>query len=617
MVCFILILRSHPLAYKHYSNLGVKSVGKTTLMDALRRKAVTDKDVEGNKSRKKEKKGKKKGDSDDFQAVAGTEAGGITQAVSAFQIRMPDSSGKDIDTVTFLDTPGHAAFKAMRKSGSNGADVLVLVIAADDGVSPQTIEIINMYKEIAHAQPGSITLMVAMTKIDKPGIDVDQSMVRIENQLMEHGIFTERMTTSSCEFGGVQMVPLSGLTGEGVDELVEGLILQSEVMDLRACKDSRAEGLIIDAKMENGLGVVVDCIVRWGKLEVGDYVHSGVHGGKVRILNDVNNKPIKRATPSQPVRIVGFKTLPKAGDPIVCVKSEEISKEIIARREAFGSTSEMSSSYRVDDSNAKLDIQISGGASKKGFMANNILKKYNVDQATGESDSGDKKKDQIRIPVILKADADGTLAALRDSILAIQDQSSLNLLIDPIEISVGHVTPTDVNIAIDSGASIFCFNLKGSKDKAAMSLASNNMVDIRSNDVIYRLLEDAKEVFSSFCPPSPVEKIHGKATVQALFDINNNKNAERVAGLKVIDGKLYLKKVTVESGTFDCKYRVKSKSKEVKAEDLTAKSLRRVKEEVTDVRLGDECGLNLENFKDIEEGDIIECYTIEMKKKFV
>jgi translation initiation factor IF-2 len=587
-------------------------------MDALRRKAAGSTQITQNKSKKKEKKGKKKRDDDLFQAVAGTEAGGITQVVSAFQIRMPnisDSANSDIDTVTFLDTPGHAAFKSMRKSGSNGADVLVLVIAADDGVSPQTIELINMYKEIARAQPGSITLMVAMTKIDKPGIDIEQSMRQIENQLMEHEIFTERMTTPDCEFGGVQMVPLSGLTGEGIDDLVEGLILQSEVMDLRACRESRAEGLIIDAKVETGLGVVVDCIIRWGKLEVGDYVHSGVHGGKVRILNDVNNKSIKRASPSQPVRLVGFKSLPKAGDPILCVQSEEISKEIIARREALAAANDSGNNYRIDDSNTKLDVQISGGASKKGFMANNVLKKYNLhDEAQEDSKEDDE---HIRIPVILKADADGTLAALRDSILAIQEQSSLNLLIDPIEISVGHVTPSDVNMAIDSGASIFCFNLKGSKDKSAMSLASTNNVDVRSNNVIYRLLEDAKDVFSGFCPPSPVEKIHGKALVQAVFDINNNKNAERVAGLKVTDGKLYLKNIAVESGTLNCLYRIKKKGKEVKAEGLTAKSLRRVKDEVTDVRLGDECGLNLEGFKDVEEGDVIECYSIEMKRKFV
>ena len=234
--------------------------GKTTLMDCLRQKAA-EAGGGGNgaakKNKKKSKKNKKKGKGGDdgdgnVSNVAGTEAGGITQVVSAFQIQLPGGSSDgigNVDAVTFLDTPGHAAFKAMRQSGSNGADVIVLVVAADDGVSPQTVEIIDMYKSIARAQPGSISMVVAMTKIDKPGIDIEESTMRIENQLMEHEIFSERMALSDSEFDAVPMFPLSGMTGEGLGEMIEGLILQSEVMDLRACKDSRAEGLIIDAKV--------------------------------------------------------------------------------------------------------------------------------------------------------------------------------------------------------------------------------------------------------------------------------------------------------------------------------------------------------------------------------
>jgi small GTP-binding protein len=234
--------------------------GKTTLMDCLRRKAA-EAGGGGNaqkikkKSKVKKKKGKGGDDDGVVSNVAGTEAGGITQVVSAFQIQLPGSSADseklngNVDAVTFLDTPGHAAFKAMRQSGSNGADVIVLVVAADDGVSPQTVEIIDMYKSIARAQPGSISMVVAMTKIDKPGIDIEESMMKIENQLMEHEIFSERMALSDNEFDPVPIFPLSGMTGEGLGDMIEGLILQSEVMDLRACKDSRAEGLIIDAKV--------------------------------------------------------------------------------------------------------------------------------------------------------------------------------------------------------------------------------------------------------------------------------------------------------------------------------------------------------------------------------
>ena len=234
--------------------------GKTTLMDCLRRMAHQSAGGSApvKKTKKKKKKGKnKQHEEDGIVNVAGTEAGGITQVVSAFQIPLPGTEfdtpdgGGGADAVTFMDTPGHAAFKAMRQSGSNGADVIVLVIASDDGVSPQTREILEMYKSIARAQQGSISLMVAMTKIDKPGIDVEESIMRIENQLMEEGIFSERMVIDGSEFDPVQLVPVSGLTGEGVEDLIEQLALQSEIMDLRADPEARAEGLVIDAKVRS------------------------------------------------------------------------------------------------------------------------------------------------------------------------------------------------------------------------------------------------------------------------------------------------------------------------------------------------------------------------------
>ncbi len=312
-----------------------------------------------------------------------------------------------------------------------------------------------------------------------------------------------------------------------------------------------------------------------------------------------------------------MKSLPKAGDPIVCVKSEEIAKELIDRREALASAKEDKECFRADDSKAKLDVIITGGASKKGFMANNVLRKFGLDSESLEQEEKEEEENnQIRIPVVLKADADGTLAALRDTLLAIEDESKLNLSIDPIELGIGHVTPSDVNLAAESGAAIFCFNLKGSKDKTAMALAASNNVEIRSNPVIYRLLDEAKDVFSKYCPVTEVENLHGEAKVQAEFDINNNKDAERVAGLMVEDGKLYLDKFKSDSGVLDCNYRVKRK-KTIVADGLKAKSLRRVKEEVPDVRRGEECGLSLADYFDVEEGDVIECYSIEQKRRFV
>jgi translation initiation factor IF-2 len=294
-----------------------------------------------------------------------------------------------------------------------------------------------------------------------------------------------------------------------------------------------------------------------------------------------------------------------------------MAKEIISRREAL----EAKESHRAKSSDEPLDVVISGGASKKGFMANNVLKRFGLGEGQNEDDnnnSGDDDIDDvIRIPVILKADADGTLAALHDTLLAIQDESKLNLCIDPISISIGHVTSSDVTMAADSGAGIFCFNLKGSKDKAAMSLAASMDVEIRGHDVIYHLLDEAKDVFSTYCPPTMTERIHGKATIKAVFDINNKANAEKVAGLMVEDGYFYLSKSGKDTGYLDCHYRVTRGGNIITPDDVKAKSLRRVKEEVQSVRRGEECGLSLDNFFDVQEGDIIECYSIEEERKFV
>lgn len=335
--------------------------GKTTLMDALRRRA---KGTTTNKKSKK-KKGKKGGKvSKNTSDVAGTEAGGITQVISAFQVPLDGD-----EAITFLDTPGHAAFSAMRQSGSHAADIIVLVVAADDGVSKQTIEIINFYKSIVKESGGGISMVVAMNKIDKPGVDVQESQSRIENQLLENGIIPEGIAShGDSEFGApVQFFPISAKTGDGLDDLIEGLALQSEIMDLRADDSARAEGIVMDARIEKGLGVVADCIIRWGSIEKSDVVVSGKHYGKVRILKDgtcrvdrekkdtfiilcsainkiyllflflltVNDKTLKKGSPSQPVRIIGFESPPKAGDPIAVVASEEDAEELIARRNAL------------------------------------------------------------------------------------------------------------------------------------------------------------------------------------------------------------------------------------------------------------------------------------------
>lgn len=253
-------------------------------MDALRRRSMNQ-DVSGASKQGNAKKKKKKGKAPASASndVAGTEAGGITQIISAFQVAL---EGQDMP-VTFLDTPGHSAFRSMRQSGSHAADVIVLVVAADDGVSEQTVEILDFYKSIVKGSEGGISLVVALNKIDKPGIEVEEAQRRIENQLMEHGIVSEGMGSGDSEFGSpVQVIPTSGLTGHGLEDLMEGLLLQSEVMDLRADDKAHAEGIVMDASMEKGLGVVATAIIRWGSIQIGDVVVSGDQIGRVRILKD-------------------------------------------------------------------------------------------------------------------------------------------------------------------------------------------------------------------------------------------------------------------------------------------------------------------------------------------
>ncbi|KAL7431989.1 hypothetical protein ACHAXH_001637 [Discostella pseudostelligera] len=613
------------------SIMGHVDHGKTTLMDALRRRAVTgmsaskgdtSSTVAGKRADKKQSTAKSRGKGGVNVTdgnVAGTEAGGITQVITAFEVPLPLEEGSEeedgtqsISTVCFLDTPGHAAFKKMRQSGSLATDVIVLVVAADDGVSPQTVEIIDMFKSIARSQPQSISLVIAVSKIDKPGIDIDESVMRIENQLMEHEIYTENVLAGGGdegEFGACQLFPVSGITGEGLDDLVEGLALQSEIMDLRADEEAKGEGIVIDARMEKGLGVVADCVIRWGSVAKGDFVVSGTHGGRVKFLNDVANKPLAKARPSQPVRIVGFKTLPKAGDPIVCAKSEDEAKELIRLRE-----SELINEERAEYEN-DIKLQVMGTAAKQGSMMQKAQQKYGYD-----IDDDDQKDDSIYIPVVIKADSHGTLEAVRDALISIGTDSKLNIVIDPVEMSTGVVTTSDVVMARESDAAIFTFGTVGVADKETKNLAENDGVSIRNHNIIYRLLEDAKEFFTKYLPIQLEEKVHGRANVQAVFEVTDTKKQSvSIAGLRVADGYLFKSKSkpgSVGEVPLSCFFRVLRNGKLLSpdVEKLQANSLRKVKEDVESVKKGEECGLGLTGFNDLVEGDVVECFSIEEKR---
>lgn len=584
--------------------LGHVDHGKTTLMDALRRRAQRLRNPSSDKGAKK-KKTKSGKATDAHSNVAGTEAGGITQIISAFQVPLfegsPEATAEQETSpaVTFLDTPGHAAFKAMRQSGSDAADIIVLVVAADDGVSAQTVEILDFYKSIVEgAGIGGISLVVAMNKIDKPGVDVEESRRRIENQLLEHGILVEGTPNAGDGKYGppVQLIPISGLTGAGIDNLVEGLMLQAEVMDLRADDKVGVEGVVMDARVVKGVGVVVDCIVRWGSISKGDIVVSGTNMGRVRALKDMSDRPCSKGLPSQPVRIVGFDSPPKAGDPIIYVESEEAANDLIARRMA-------SASGQPSDTSdlGTGELQSSGRHMMNDTWKSMLQVKHGLDP---------DRESILRIPVVVKADADGTLAAICAALVEIGEESRHNVVIEPIKVGVGPVLASDVQLAKESGATIVCFN--GKPDQGVARMAEDDSVPLIRGNVIYSLLDEAREVFAGFMPIVPVELVHGRAEVQATYAIAGVSDA--VAGLRVTEGKLYRAKSDTK---LESRFRVLRKGEVVSQPELCAGSLKHFKEDVDEVGREQDCGLSLIGYSDFQAGDVIECFSIEQKRQAI
>uniref|UniRef100_A0A7S1FUM3 Tr-type G domain-containing protein n=2 Tax=Corethron hystrix TaxID=216773 RepID=A0A7S1FUM3_9STRA len=567
------------------SIMGHVDHGKTTLMDALRQRAGVTKQaktVRGN--------------------VAGSEAGGITQTLSAFQLTM--SSDEENNAITILDTPGHAAFKAMRAHGGIATDVIVMVIAADDGVAAQTHEIIEMARE------GGQAMVVALTKVDREDVDVEEARNRIINELMTAGVLCEEVG------GDVQVVPVSGVTGEGLDDLVERLLLQAEVMDLRADGTGTGEAVVIDARQEKGLGVVADCIVRWGTVRPGDAFVTGVIGGKIRILNGVDGKPLKEATPSTPVRIIGLKSLPRAGDDLFCVANEKKARDIADRRSIRHTEELTRHAARAAAVAPAPALQITGTAAKNTFMTNTARTKYNklhgMDQAETE-----EKIDRIRAPVVLRSDAEGTLAAVRESLMAVAEESSHDIDVDVVSLGVGPVTASDVLLASEADAAIFAFGVRAG-DQSVTRSAEREGVRIRHHTVIYSLLDDARKILARHLPPVMVERVAGRANVQAVFEMNVNgtkkgKMAEMIAGCRVESGSLFLDKDG--NGTLT-NYRVIRKG-EIICEEVKAMSIRKFKDEVIEAKNGDECGVGLKGFSEFKEGDIIECFSRESKQMFV
>ena len=467
--------------------------------------------------------------------VASGEAGGITQHIGAYHVETPRGM------ISFLDTPGHEAFTAMRARGAQATDIVILVVAADDGVMPQTKEAIK------HARAAGVPIVVAINKIDKPGINME----RVKGELVTEGVVPE-------EFGGDSpFVPVSAHTGAGIDELLEQVLLQAEVLELKASVDSLAKGLVIEARLDKGRGPVATVLVQSGTLKAGDVVLAGSTYGRVRAMLDENGKPIKTAGPSIPVEIQGLTEVPQAGDDFMVMTDERRVREIATYR---------AGKFR----NTKLAKQ---QASKLENMFSDI-------------NAGEVKL----LPIIIKADVQGSQEALAQSLLKLStDEVKVQLVYS----GVGGISESDVNLAIASKAVLIGFNTRA--DAQARKQAENNGVDIRYYQIIYDAVDELKAAMSGMLTPDKKEEIIGNAEIRQVFKVSK---IGSIAGCMVTAGvvrrtaklRLLRQNVVIFTGELD--------------------SLKRFKDDAKEVKEGFECGLNLKNYNDIEVGDILEFFEI-------
>ena len=446
--------------------------------------------------------------------VAASEAGGITQHIGAYQVDTP--KGK----ITFLDTPGHAAFTAMRARGAQVTDIVILVVAADDGVMPQTAE------ALAHAKAAKVPIIVALNKADRP----DAKPERVMQQLTEHGLVAE-------EWGGdTLMLPVSARTGMNVDKLLESILLVAEVADLRATADKRAEGTIVEAELDKGRGPVATVLVQQGTLRIGDYIVAGEHAGRVRAMLDDRGQPLKEAGPSTPVQVLGLSGVPDAGDKLNAVTDEKAARTVAEHRQQKAREEALRRQNQNSMSNLLDFIQKS---------------------ATAEQ--------QMELKVIVKADVGGSVEAVSQ---ALEKMSTRKVRVTVILSGVGTITEADVNHALASKAMIVGFNSK--PDKRSAALASHEKVELRSFGIIYELLDDVKKVMRQMLAPNVEEKYLGRAEVRQTFSVPK---LGVIAGSYVIDGKIVrserarIKRGTqvLHEGTFTSLRRFKDDAKDVAA----------------------------------------------------
>jgi translation initiation factor IF-2 len=470
--------------------------------------------------------------------VAG-EAGGITQHIGAYHVEVPGGR-----TITFLDTPGHEAFTAMRARGAQVTDIVVLVVAADDQVMPQTVE------AISHAKSAGVPIIVAINKIDLPTANV----AKVKQDLLQHDVVLE-------EFGGTVLhSEISAKKGTGVPDLLEQILLQADILELKANPSRKAVGSVIEAQLDHGKGPVATVLVANGTLRVGDDFICGIHSGRVRAMLDERGKPVKAAGPAIPVQILGLTGVPMAGDQLIVVEDATAAREIAQRRERL-------------DREAKSRRTTRGMVSLEDFMS--------------QAAAGQKR--QLRL--VIKADQGGPAEALAD---ALGQLSNPEVTVEIIHRGVGAITESDILLAKASGAIIVGFHVR--PDNNARAAAEREGVDIKLYRIIYEAVADVKAALEGMLRPEEREVVYGEAEVRETF---------KVARVGTIAGCI------VRTGVINRKGRVRVVRDGVELYDGAIASLRRFKDDVTEVKEGYECGIGIENFNDLKVGDVLECYRTE------
>ena len=479
--------------------------GKTSLLDAIRNTNVTER-----------------------------EAGGITQAIGAYTVKVNDRK------ITFLDTPGHEAFTSMRMRGANSTDIAILVVAADDGVMPQTIEAIN------HAKAAGIEIIVAVNKIDKPGANID----RVKQELTEYELVAE-------DWGGQTIfAPVSAKTGEGIEDLLEMILLTADVLDLKSNPNRKARGLVIEAELDKGRGPVATVLVQKGTLQVGDFISAGAASGKVRAMVDDKGRRVKEAGPSTPVEILGLNDVPNAGEIFICHDNDKQAK-----------------SY------AETFI-----AQNKAKLLEETKSKMSLDDLYSKIQEGNLKE----LNIIIKADVQGSVEAVKQSLMKLSNDE---VVVKVIHGGVGAINESDVVLASASQAIIIGFNVR--PDTMAKSTAEREGVDVRLYKVIYQAIEEMEAAMKGMLDAVYEEKVIGHAEVQQIFKASAIGN---IAGSRVMDGMIQR----------DCKVRITREGELIFEGEL--KSLKRFKDDVKEVKEGFECGLVFEDFDQMQEHDMVEAY---------